>query len=103
MTDKPTFPRSCGKELLTNIRCPDCGRAHYNPGKRKVATRWGRGTRVRILTGEHRGKMAEVSSVGREHVFVRVAIGTKKNPQFEESRFLPDELRRSSGPMAHLP
>lgn len=103
MTSKQTFPRSCGRELVTNILCPDCGRAHYNPGKRKVATRWGRGTRVRILTGEHKGKMVEVNGVGREYVFVSIPVGTKKNPAFEVLRFLPSELRRSSGPMAHFP
>lgn len=101
--EKRTFPRSCGKELHVNMKCPHCGRAHYNPGKRKVITRWGHGTRVRILAGEHQGKMAEVSGVGRDWVYVRVTLGTKKRPETEVWRFQPGELRRSSGPMAHFP
>jgi len=99
----PTRPRSCGYDLIVNTLCPQCGRAHYNPGKRKVAVRWGTGTRVRILAGEHQGKMAEVSGVGREHVFVRIEVGTKKKRETEVWRFLPAELRRSSGPMAFFP
>lgn len=102
MSEKRIFPRSCGKELLYNMLCPHCGRAHYNPGKRKVATRWGAGTRVRILVGQHKGKMADVSGVGREHVFVRIPVGTKKNPDWEVWRYLPTELRRSSGPLVHF-
>lgn len=103
MTEKRTFPRSCGKELFYNMLCPHCGRAHYNPAKRKVAVRWGVGTRVRILTGPHKNKMADVSGVGRERVFVRIDVGTKKKPEWEVHWFLPHELRRSSGPMAHFP
>lgn len=98
-----SVPRSCGKPLLTNTHCPHCGRPHYNPAKRKVCVRWGVGTRVRILAGEFQGKMAEVSGVGREHVFVRIDVGTKKQPQWEVYRFVPSDLRRSSGPMAHFP
>jgi hypothetical protein len=82
--------------------CPHCGRAHYNPGKRKLAVRWGVGTRVRILVGDHKGKMADVSGVGREYVFVRIALGDKKHPQSEVQRFLPAELHRSSGPLVHI-
>lgn len=99
----PKRPRSCGYLLTRNMFCPQCGRPHYNPGKRKVCVRWGVGTRVRILVGDHQGKMAEVSGVGREHVFVRIDVGTKKKHEFEVYRFLPTELRRSSGPMAHFP
>lgn len=98
-----TTPRSCGKTLTTNILCPHCGRAHYNPGKRRVATRWGHGTRVRILIGEHQGKMADVWGVGSERVFVRVPVGTKKPFDYEVWAYLPVHLRRSSGPMALLP
>lgn len=103
MTDTPRRPRSCGHPLIVNTHCPHCGRPHYNPAKRKVCVRWGKGTRVRILTGEHQGKMAEVSGVGREYVFVMIPVGTKKRPDNEVWRFLPSELRRSSGPMAHFP
>lgn len=101
--EKRNWPRSCGKELLYNMKCPHCGRAHYNPGKRKVVTRWGRGTRVRILTGEHENKMADVWGVNHQYVLVRVQIGTKKQPDWEVLRYVPSELRRSSGPMAHFP
>lgn len=101
--EKRPFPRSCGRELHYNMRCPHCGRAHYNPAKRKVCVRWGVGTRVRILDGEHRGKMADVSGVGREYVFVRIPVGTKKRPESLVEAFLPVQLKRSSGPMAHFP
>lgn len=101
--NKQSFPRSCGYNLQYNMICPKCGRAHYNPGKRKVCVRWGVGTRVRILEGVHAGKMGDVNGVNDTYVFVWIAVGSKKKPEFEMWRFLPGELRRSSGPMAHFP
>jgi hypothetical protein len=103
MIEKQSYPRSCGQELLYNRKCPHCGRAHYNPGKRKVVTRWGRGTRVRILTGEHAGKMAEVWGVNHLYVLVRVQLGTKKKPEWDVYCYTASELRRSSGPMVNFP
>ena len=103
MAEQRSIPRSCGKPLTRNTHCPHCGRPHYNPAKRKVAVRWGVGTRVRILTGERKGEMADVNGVGSQHVFVRVQVGTKKHPEWEVWRFLPGDLRRSSGPLVHFP
>ena len=103
MSTAHQWPRSCGQPLFYNRHCSHCGRAHYNPGKRKLAVRWGVTTRVRVLTGPHAGEMGEVSGVGREYVFVRFSIGTKKSPDYEVFGYLPDQLRRSSGPMAYLP
>lgn len=101
--EKRSTPRSCGKPLNYNMRCPHCGRGHYNPAKRKVCVRWGVGTRVRILAGEHQGKMAEVSGVNHRYVMVRIQVGTKRHPDWEVWAYIPAELRRSSGPMAHFP
>jgi hypothetical protein len=95
--------RSCGYVLHDNILCPKCGRGHYDPGRRKVCTRWGKETRVRVLKGPMAGKMGEVQSVGREKVYVRFFTGTKRNPDSEEYAYTPDQLKRSSGPKAMFP
>lgn len=84
--------------------CPQCGRAHYNPAKRRVSVRWStRDTKLRILDGEYKGKIAWLHGVQLETVTARVNVGTYRKPVDDIVRLLPSQVRRISGGRAAFP